>query len=727
MTFIDYPGHFFALLLILLAAALTFVGFRATEFEAAGRRRYRPLLMALQVATVLLLLLVLWNPSRQRSTRVYASNEVLAVFDTSESMSVVEQKQQSRLDIALDRFTAHLHPDNPAGPKYRVYGFDSHVYHCGSPDLLRRWGTQTNLRNALTEISTLRAQRSGPQEGLAGIVIFTDGQPLDKNARSYPASAGEGLPVLLVGVGSRKPGVDVSVASLDAPARVWLQSTCTVTSEITSTNPSAGPVTIDLLYDGQRIAGRNLDEAQFAVNPSGPARAKVEFTIPAAELGAHVVTVQAAPGKDEITTANNSRATTIEVTQEERLKVLLYSQWASFDIGKIRQALAWNKRVDIDFGLDVVKDAGLSDPFQKAGGYARLPRNDEEYSQYDVILLGPCDLSRLTPEQLNGLYRFVTERGGGLMLLPGPAVTSLAAWQDERGNALLPVILKGGESRLPSPRPDAITLTFEAWAGRILDPNTFGSEKRLLSPYYDVAMVKPASTVLATIGDAPLIALQRLGRGRVCLLNAARLFQLYRENREGGPLTDLLAGLVAELGRTSTRGSGIDLFVERKTDNPQQAVFTARVLDKGLRPADGANVLLSMGQEVVTMRAAGQGRYAAELHIGPAQSVVARAQAEAGGIFLGERTVAVNLPAVQDEMSDVRLDEPFLRALATQIGAKYVYVDDLNDQAGAVFKSGRQVGTVQTIRSVWPNWLLLTTLCALLTVKWFLRRALGLM
>jgi hypothetical protein len=721
MTFLDYPGHFVMCLLILTAGVVTFFAFRTEQLQAAGRRRFGPLLMLLQMAVVLLLLVVLWNPCRQQSTRVYASNEVLTLFDTSRSMSVSEAAQPNRLDHALGAFAAHLRPDDPAGPKYKVYGFDTRAYHCGSADLLRRWGTQTDIRSTFTDISNLRSQISNPPSGLAGIVIFTDGQSPDKNPRDYPALASEGLPVLLVGVGSRKPSMDISVASIDAPARVWLESAYTVTSCLATTNPSDGPVAVELLGDDQVIESRSLDARLFEAGS-----AKLEFVVPASQLGSHVLTVRAAPHKDEITTANNSLATTVEVTQEEPLRVLLFSQWANFDVGKIRQALTWNQRIHLDFGLDAVKDTRLSDRFEKTGGYAKLPHKAEEYFQYDAIILGPCDLSQFTADQLDGLYRFVTERGGGLLLLPGPTVTSLAAWQDERGNALLPVLLKESQARVWPPKPDVAKATFESQAGRIPDPNAFDPEERSLSPYYDIARVKPAAATLATIGEAPLIATQRLGRGRVGLLNAVKLFRLYREDQNGGSLTAVLSDLLAQLAQTAVRGSGIDLFIERKADNPRRAAFTARVLDKSFRPADAANVLLSVGSDVVAMNPLGQGRYAAELDIGPTQSIVARIQAESGGAFLGERTVAANLPPVRDEMSDVRLDEDFLKALAAQVGAKYVHVDDLDDHAREAFKAGRQVGTTQTIRSVWPTWPLLVTVCALLAVKWFLRRAIGL-
>ena len=54
------------------------------------------------------------------------------------------------------------------------------------------------------------------------------------------------------------------------------------------------------------------------------------------------------------------RSACVEVTQERLLRVLLYTQWASFDVGRIRQALTWDKGIRLDFGFDVIRDAGLA-------------------------------------------------------------------------------------------------------------------------------------------------------------------------------------------------------------------------------------------------------------------------------------------------------------------------------------------------------------------------------
>lgn len=716
MTLLDYPGHFVAVCIAVLLAIATLVGFRTAELRVPGRRAGRGLLMLLQYVTLLMLLVIIWNPSHWRSTPTYRQNTVLAVFDTSRSMSIADGKEPSRLDKALGSFTQHLHPSATAGPEYSVYGFDRRVYHCGTPGLLRRWGEQTDLHSVFSMLSDLAG--AGPRDE-AGAVIFTDGQTLNKDPRRYRRVARDDLPIVLVGVGSRQPETDVAVTSISAPARVWADTPLAAIVTIEGTNLTGDPVTVELRCDDRIIDTRQLEagqtEIEFAMGPSA-----------AGGLGSHVLTAQAKPLKAETNLANNVRGTSFEVAQERRLSVLLYTQWANFDVGKIRQALAWDKRIDLDLAFDVIKDPALAQGAGNASGYVKLPHDRDEFFVYDVIILGPCDLSRFTAAQLDGLYGFVADRGGGLLLLPGPSVTSLAAWNDERGNALLPVVLNEREPRLWPPRPDAIDVTFEAEIGRVFSPEVFENHDYALSAYYDIALVKPASTMLARVQETPIASAHRLRRGRVCLLNASKLFTLYRENRQGGLLSEMISGLIGYLGRTPARGAGIELFVERAAENPQRAVFSAYVLDRDFRPVDRANVLLSVGQRVMAMKPLGQGSYSAETDQGYSQAVVATVQAESNGTFLGERTIAANLPPIEDEMSDVHLDEPFLRELARQTGATYVHVDDLDQRAAAAFAPTQQVGTTQTITSSWPTWPLLLTLCALLSINWFLRRAIGL-
>jgi hypothetical protein len=760
MTFTDYPGHLVAVFLLTASAAVTFVIFRLGELRTPERRKYAWLLMALHYATVLTLLLVLWNPSAWQTKPMFGRNAVLTVFDTSESMSVVDDGRQARLDKAVERFHRYLDTGRSAGPQYKVYGCDDYAYYCGSPDLLRRWGSASNLPEALALLAeqdraspktrdsdTAAPERSAREtvgtahpansaaleptpaaqtEALAGVVILTDGQADDKDLRRYLPPARNDLPILVIGVGSRRPPSDMALDSLSAPAGAWIDTAVSVSVAVSATGTMSGPVTLELLHDGTVADTRQFSPAQFRAAEGKPRAATAEFTVPMRRLGTHVLTARITPGQGEINLANNSRSTLVEVTQERPMQVLLYTQQASFDIGKIRQALAAEKRIHLDLGFDVIKWPELAERAAQGPGHARLPETTEGFYHYDVIILGSCDLNNLTATQRDGLYSFVAQRGGGLLLLPGQSVTSLASWRDNRAEALLPVLFNREYSRLWPPKSEPIRLTFEAQVGRVFDASAFADPAPSISPFYQIDRVKPAATTLVTAGDTPIVTAQRLGRGRVCLLSASKLFTLYREDRQGGTLAELVCGLVAYLGRTPAQGAGVELFAERAAQDAKRVTFSAYVVDKSFQPAAGANVLLTVGERVVAMEPTGRGYYRTTLDCGPTQSLVATAQAESSGAFLGERTIAMNLPQVRDEMSCVDLDEPFLKALAQRVHGRYLHIDEVNNDTARLFVAKHQTGVQETISSIWPRWPLLGLLCLLLSAGWFIRRAIGL-
>jgi hypothetical protein len=717
MTLIHYPGHLVVTTAAAALAVLTFTSFYSAEVRAPQRGRYRWLLMSLQYAVIVCLFVVTWDPATLQTTKVFQRNSIVTLFDTSESMSISDEQKLTRLDKAVERFTASFRPDDPAGPEYRLYGFDRQAYSCGSSQSLRRWGSETNLHAAVSLLS-----HHDPDAGPSGAVIFTDGRTNDRDVRSYLPTLEKDAPLVLVGVGSKTPRMDIAIRSISTPARAWIDTVYPVVVTVTGTKLSDEPFTVELLHDGQLA-----DSRPIAPDPRKRAgEMSLEFKVPAQQLGTHVLTARVVSHGKEVNTANNARSATVEVTQEQTLRVLLYSQQASFDVAKIRQALALDKRVELDLRLDVLRDPVLSQRASVGSASRSFPEDREHLRDFDVVILGPCDWDRFTPGQRESLYSFVADRGGGLVLLPGPAVISLAVWRGDQADALLPVILDAANPRSQPPTPDAIKLSFEAQIARVFNLAHLADPAQALSPYYNITRVKPASTTLATAGDVPIISVHRLGRGRLCLLNAVKLFTLYREDQQGGLLGDLISGLTAYLGAVPSAGTGIDLFVERATADPKHAAFTAYVTDKGFQPVSEASVLLTLGNQVVTMEPAGAGRYTAELDVGPAESVIATAQAQSNGTFLGERTIAATLPPIHDEMSETDLDEPFLKALAQQIDAKYLHIDNIDNQVAKAFAATRQIGTKEKVISAWPRWPFLLVLCLLLSIKWFLRRSIGL-
>jgi len=150
MILVDYPGHFIAGMLLTVFAVLVFFAFRCGELQKATRQSYRWPLIVLQYLAIVILLLILWNPSRSKVSEELSRNSVLAFFDTSQSMSVVEEGRANRLDRALDIFQKKFRPLDADSPAYKIFGFDHQTYHSGSSYFLRRWGSETDMHSLLS-------------------------------------------------------------------------------------------------------------------------------------------------------------------------------------------------------------------------------------------------------------------------------------------------------------------------------------------------------------------------------------------------------------------------------------------------------------------------------------------------------------------------------------------------------------------------------------------------
>jgi len=586
-----------------------------------------------------------------------------------------------------------------------------------------------------SQAEDLTSNESKKTSDVIGAVVFTDGQADNKNIDTYLPLRNPDFQVIVVGVGSRDRQPDIAITSIDAPSRMVIDSVCKVKVTIVAKELQNQPVIIELLKDEHIVDTREIPAGAFSHNDEGGSLkaegfgdglASIEFDIGADTLGNHTLSARAKAVEQEVNLANNIRTTMAEVIEETRLRVLFYSQVASLDIGKIRQALGRDDKIDLDLGLDAIRTPILAQRVSESCGYAKLPDDRQGFNQYDIVILGPCDLDGMTNVQIDSLYSFVVDRGGGLILLPGRGEYGPAGWNNPKIKTLIPMILDSDESTVFSSDPGPIELTLEAINAKLVRPETLKDFDEPVLPYYQVLNSKPASTTMAVTKETPIIALHRVGRGRVCLLNISKLFLLYHEELDGGLLYEMMAGLTAHLGRITHREAGIELFAERMANQTDKVKFEAYVCDSSFKPVAGANVLLNFGYAVLSMAQVERGHYVVDVEDVRDQAIVATAQAEINGAFLGERTIAINLPPIKTEMSHVELDEPFLQSLAKKLNGKYYHADEIDENVTELFEAQTQIGTSRRMTSIWPSWPLLLILCVLLSASWFLRRAIGL-
>ncbi|MCF7972638.1 MAG: hypothetical protein K9N55_02370, partial [Phycisphaerae bacterium] len=441
-------------------------------------------------------------------------------------------------------------------------------------------------------------------------------------------------------------------------------------------------------------------------------------------LGTDMVRAHARMADPEANLRNNDRYHIVQIVANDKLKVLLYSEVACMDIGKVRQALIRDEKVDLEFRLNAVRNPAALKGDARQSHLVQLPDNAETLNRYDVIVLGPTDVDGLPPQTAENLYHYVATRGGALILLPGKDHMAFPNWKNAKLKSLLPVTFSGqvSDRRFDVMRAD---LTDQAQADVTLGHLIQASPMPETLVAYEAAIKKPAASTWVNWGETPLICMHRFGRGRVCLLNCPVLSQWYSEEKQGGALREWLSSVTSRIGSVRTDASRIDV-VTRVDEQGQTIHVEALVRDLEYQSADHAMVLLTVNENTHRMQAVGPGRYQVTLEAQAESSFPIRVKAEQHGRFLGERVTTVNQPIRRDEMMRPQANKDFLRQLAAYVGADYVDLEQCNTETAKRFAATRIVEESSDLIPLWRRWSFLTLVCGGLIVYWFLRRMAGL-
>ena len=248
------------------------------------------------------------------------------------------------------------------------------------------------------------------------------------------------------------------------------------------------------------------------------------------------------------------------------------------------------------------KDSELRFEATLRGGFPRIP---EDLYEYHAVIVDDLEAEFFTRDQMTLLQKFVSERGGGFLMLGGAESFHQGKYERTPVGDMLPVYLDHLAEMKPTTNFQ-FNLTREGW----LQPwarlrNNEGEEKSRLEamPAFQVLNrvreIKPGASVIATVRDEnghnlPALAVQRFGNGRVAAMMVGDLWRWglhdeasHRDMDKGW--RQLTRWLVADVPNR------VELTVEPKRDDPNQAVLLkARVRDKKFQPLDNATVNLTV-------------------------------------------------------------------------------------------------------------------------------------
>lgn len=175
---------------------------------------------------------------------------------------------------------------------------------------------------------------------------------------------------------------------------------------------------------------------------------------------------------------------------------------------------------------------GTEDEFELRDGFPKTP---EELFKYRAVIVDDIEAEFFTADQMSLLQRFVSERGGGFLMLGGMESFAQGGFARTAIGDMLPVYVDKG----PEPPAGAqwrLNFTREGW----LQPwarlrNNEADERARLAalPQFDLLNrtrgTKPTATVVATASNGrtefPALVTQRFGRGRTAALLIGDLWQ----------------------------------------------------------------------------------------------------------------------------------------------------------------------------------------------------------
>ncbi|HYF34663.1 MAG TPA: glutamine amidotransferase [Prosthecobacter sp.] len=615
--------------------------------------------LACKAASWSLLALLVADPVWSRTQPKAGENELVVAADNSASLAISEQAgrptRAARMKEALNAGDGTSPPPwlDELSQMFRVKTqlVGERLQNVASFGTLTHDGQKSELSGALR---TLRQNSAGSR--LAAVVLISDGNPTDKAAWQPLGKA----PVYAVLVGEAAPSPDLALLEPAVTQTPFEDTPVTITARVLGHGFAGKEVAVAAIdEDGKAAATEKL-----LISKDGEAQA-VRLRVPAVKPGVSFfrLAVMEAPlaakiaGDEwkkltaEATLANNERRVAVD-RGAGPYRVLYLSGRPNWEYKFIRRAIAGDAEIQMPSLIRIAKRepkfewrgrAGeTSNPlFRGFGQQGEAQRYDQPVlirlntkdaaelsdgfpktpeallGEYRAIIVDDLEAEFFTQEQMHLIERFVSERGGALLMLGGQECYQAGGYDHTPVGRMLPVYLDR-VTQSGAVLDGRLSLTREGW----LEPwtrlrATREDEDRRLAqmPGFfavnQVFSIKPGASVLATVSDQeqaahPALIAQRFGEGRVAAVTIADMWRWGMRDEEARKDLDrawrqLLRWLVVDVP---------DRIQFTATPEGERVTLAVRVRDEAFRAMDDAVVKIEVAGKIGNQAAAPSVLYA---------------------------------------------------------------------------------------------------------------------
>jgi uncharacterized membrane protein len=713
----------------LLAAFAVLVGFVGWAYgRSSGSTTVRVVCTTLKVIGIAALILCLLEPLWSKQRAKPGSNYFVALADNSQGLQIHDRGQsQSRgqqMKKLLADGAANWQPTLAETFQVRRYSFDARLQPIADFGELDFNGSASALNTALRNI----AERYRGQP-LAGVLMFTDGNATDPGVALDLA----GLPpIYTVIAGSDDVPRDISVQKVAVSQTAFEDAPVTIQADIVADGFPDEEI-IAQLIDG---SGKKVEEQKQRTDRKEQTLA-FRFRLKPQERGLNFYQVRAvsrssqnptnAAQSAEATVANNSRAAVVDRGRGP-YRILYVSGRPNWEFKFLNRALTDDDQIQLialiriakrepkfeflgrtgetsnplfrGFGhtnedterydQPVLVRLNTKDEFELKGGF---PKTAEELYQYHAIILDDLEADFFNRDQMTLVQKFVSERGGGVLMLGGAESFREGKFARTPIGDMLPVYLDRSENTKPF-GPLKLSLTREGWLQpwiRLRDNESDERNRMSTMPGFEVlnqaTSIKPGASVLASVADSqshsfPALVAQRFGGGRAAALLIGDLWRWgFRDEAMHKDMDkawrQMMRWLVTDVPNR------FEVHVEPK-ESSDTVSLQVRAREKTFQPLDNASVQLVVsaieGGAKTTNTVKLKADAASEPGLYEATYITRRAGAyrvdaivsDANGAEVGRAEAGWTSDPAAEEFRSLKPNRAFLETLAKQTGGEII-------------------------------------------------------
>lgn len=590
-------------------------------------------------ALALCLLEPLWTGQRAKP----GANLLAVVADNSQGMQIHDRgNAQSRGEFLRDALAgkgADWLAKLRENFEVRGYIFDSRLQPSTDFAELSFDGRSSAIGNALTTLKERLGNRP-----IAGVVLLTDGNATDI-AGELPDLKGL-PPIYPVVIGREDADRDIALQNVTVTQTSFEDAPVTIQADAIA----SGYVDADVKAELLDRAGKVIEQQTVRVKRDGetlafrfqlkPEQKGISFY--RVRVGAQGEGGQFADAKTsaEATLANNTRVLAVDRGRGP-FRILYVSGRPNWEFKFLNRALTEDDQVELLGLIRIAKREPKFDFRGRAGetsnplfrGFGNqskdeiarydqpvlirlntkdaeelskgFPATPEELFAYHAIIVDDLEAEFFTADQKSLVQKFVSERGGGFLMLGGAETFHEGGYLRTPIGDMLPVYLDRSPDEMPREEL-RFGLTREGWlqSWARLRPTENEEKSRLAAmPGFgllnEVRDLKPGASSIATVTDAggrahPAVAVQRFGHGRTAVVTVGDVWRWGLRDPEMHLDMDkawrqLARWLVADVPNK------VELAAQPKKGDPNQAVeLQVRVRDPKFLPLDNATVMLNV-------------------------------------------------------------------------------------------------------------------------------------